>query len=60
MRSFGFRGFGSLTTAPGFSTICVNLRRGIVRRQRVGHGLVVDGFAKFQGLKFTFQGLNFQ
>ena len=28
-------------------------------RQKVGHGLAVHGMAKFQALKFTFQGLKF-
>ena len=27
------------------------------RGQKVGYGMVVDGIAKFQALKFTFQGL---
>ena len=30
-----------------------------LRRQKVGYGMVVDGIAKFQALKFTFQGLKF-
>ena len=31
----------------------------ILRGQKVGYGMVADGIAKFQALKFTFQGLKF-
>ena len=30
-----------------------------IREQKVGHGLVVYGMAKFQGRQFTFQSLEF-
>ena len=33
--------------------------RAILRGQKVGYGMVVDGIAKFQALKFTFQSLKF-
>ena len=32
---------------------------GFIRGQKVGYGTVVDGIAKFQALKFTFQSLKF-
>ena len=38
------------------TTLC-NFVDSSLRGQKVGYGMVVDGIAKFQALKFTFQGL---